>query len=75
MRVGPQVADFVLDTTKTNNHEASPDTTPQPQFAVDLIDLAAHSLPISDETLILTLGFFVTITTTASHPQALPFPC
>jgi NAD(P)H-dependent FMN reductase len=47
VRVGPQVANFVLDAI--NRHKASIDTTLQPQTTLDLIDIATHNLPIFDE--------------------------
>ena len=52
VRIGPQVADFILDAIKTGGHAASSPspssdlTQKPPGIAFDLIDLAAHRLPI-----------------------------
>ena len=45
VRVGPQAADFVLDTIKAAGYEASADTTLRPQITFDLIDIPVHNLP------------------------------
>ncbi|KUI64696.1 NAD(P)H-dependent FMN reductase LOT6 [Cytospora mali] len=55
VRVGPQVAKFLLDTFKTAGPDASapsPDLELQSRTQIDLIDLKDYNLPIFDEPVI-----------------------
>ena len=49
VRIGPQVANFVLDTIKTSESKASTNSTMRPQITFDTIDIAAQKLPMFDE--------------------------
>jgi NAD(P)H-dependent FMN reductase len=50
VRVGPQVANFVLDTLKAANEKASRETTaPRMPVTFDLVDLKTQNLPLFDE--------------------------
>ncbi|TVY84586.1 NAD(P)H-dependent FMN reductase LOT6 [Lachnellula suecica] len=49
VRVGPQVANFILDTIKAGHLEASGDEKMKTRTTIDLIDLKDYNLPIFDE--------------------------
>ncbi|PVI06458.1 flavo protein [Periconia macrospinosa] len=50
VRVGPQIANFVLNTIRAVNEKASHDTTtPRPPITFDIVDVKTHNLPIFDE--------------------------
>ena len=49
VRIGPEVANFVLDTIKISGPQVSSDTARRPEITFDLVDLAAQELPFFDE--------------------------
>ena len=49
VRVGPQVANFVLDTLKAAEEKASRDTTSRPPVIFDIVDIKTQNLPLFDE--------------------------
>lgn len=48
VRIGPQVAQFVLDVIKTH-HSSTPVSPTHPELTFSLLDIAAFDLPLTDE--------------------------
>ena len=49
LRIGPQVAQFVLDTIKTSEASYTGAVSSRPSISFDLIDIKEHNLPLFDE--------------------------
>ena len=49
VRIGPQVAQFVLDNIKASEASNAGAASARPSISFDLIDIKEHNLPLFDE--------------------------